>query len=76
MKLFIFCVGLLLILAIIVGLAMQVEARNYNKGVCIKCGNKLQQFDTDSQGNRGYICNNCSYTTWVSYPIDKHHSNK
>lgn len=49
-----------------------LEYKDYNKGVCPHCGNHLRHFDYDSQGGRGYICNKCKYSTWVSYPfIDK-----
>ena len=48
------------------------EKKDYNNGICPKCGQKLHHFDNDSQGGRGYICDKCNYTTWVSYPfIDK-----
>ena len=40
-------------------------------GICPHCNNKLRNFDTDSQGGRGYKCN-CGYYTWVSYNcVDK-----
>lgn len=43
------------------------EHKDFNNGVCPKCGKQLRNFDMDSQGGRGYICDNCDYTTWVSY---------
>ena len=45
------------------------EKRDYNKGKCPKCYGELRQFDTDSQGGRGYCCENSDYYTWVSYPF-------
>lgn len=48
------------------------EAKEFNNGICMRCGEKLRYFDTDSQGGRGYTCDNCMYTTWVSYNyVDK-----
>lgn len=44
------------------------EYKTFNKGVCKNCGGPLVCFDMDSQGGRGYICKNCRFTTWVSYP--------
>lgn len=46
--------------------------KEFNNGVCPKCGKQLKHFDTDSQGGRGYCCNDCHYFTWVSYDcVDK-----
>lgn len=47
------------------------EKKAYNNGICPKCSTKLRHFDTDSQGGRGYCCNNCGYTTWCSYDVDR-----
>ena len=51
----------------IVGILL--EKKEYNRGICPYCGKKLVQLDTDSQGNRGYVCYECSYYTWISYPF-------
>jgi hypothetical protein len=48
------------------------EKREYNDGICPKCGTPLENFDVDSQGGRGYVCTKCHYVCWVSYNIDKH----
>lgn len=47
--------------------AMYREKKAWNNGICPICGNKLRQFDVDSHGDDGWICDNCDYTTWVSY---------
>lgn len=44
-----------------------LEIKDYNKGVCPRCGNKLELFDRDSQGGRGYVCRHCYFHTWVSW---------
>lgn len=67
----------LLIIGVVVLIVMYIigifsEKKDFNNGICPKCKTKLHHFDNDSQGGRGYICNKCGYTTWVSYPfIDK-----
>lgn len=66
----IFCVVILF--AIIIIFARHLESKHFNKGKCIKCNAHLRHFSTDSQHCRGYICDKCGYTTWVSYNIDKH----
>lgn len=65
----IFCVvGLF---AIVIIIARHSESKQFNRGKCLLCDNKLSQFSTDSQGGRGYICDKCGYTVWVSYNVDK-----
>ena len=52
-------------------LGIMLEKNNFNNGVCPYCNKKLKNFDTDSQGGRGYKCE-CGYHTWVSYKcVDK-----
>lgn len=54
-------------------LAARSEAQRFNNGTCIHCGHRLRHFDNDSQGGRGYTCDNCDYTCWVSYhSVDGH----
>lgn len=49
--------------------AIHSEKKDFNNGICPRCGAKLVHFDTDSQGGRGYTCRQCNkYYTWVSYP--------
>ena len=43
------------------------EYKSLNNKVCPNCGKPLRYFDTDSQGGEGWTCDNCDYTTWVSY---------
>lgn len=47
--------------------AMYREKKDWNNGICPICGNKLRQFYTNLQGDDGWTCDNCDYTTWVSY---------
>ena len=48
-------------------LCYHIEKKHFNNGICPRCGNTLHYFDTDSQGGKGYTCDNCNYTTWVSW---------
>lgn len=66
-------IPILLLLLILTGclIGIYVEKRDYNNGICPKCGTKLTHFDNDSQGGRGYTCRKCGYTTWVSWFADK-----
>lgn len=46
------------------------EKREWNGGVCADNGLRWEQFDTDSQGGRGYKAG--ARYTWISYPgVDK-----
>lgn len=57
----------LLVTASISFIASKLEYKDWNGGVCPKCGKPLRHFDDDSQGGHGWTCDNCDYTTWVSY---------
>ena len=64
---------IILIIGFIVcaSIGIMLEKKDFNNGICPHCNNKLRNFDTDSQGGRGYKCN-CGYYTWVSYNcVDK-----
>lgn len=66
----------LLIVLLICPIGMFLERRDFNNGICVNCGSKLIHFDNDSQGGRGYCCDNCGYSTWVSYnSVDKKFDN-
>ena len=66
----IICVLTILALGGITGYILEKKA--FNNGICPKCGNHMRMFDEDSQGGRGYECNECDYGCWVSYDsIDK-----
>lgn len=47
------------------------DKKQYNNGICPDCGKELVHIDTDSQGGRGYLCKNCGYITWISWPVDR-----
>lgn len=52
------------------------EYKNFNNGVCPKCGKPLVKVDIDLQGDGGYYCHKCRHAALVSYRwIDKNHKN-
>ena len=56
---------------------INTEYKDFNNGVCHKCGKQLKFFDVDSHGGREYCCDNWQYFTWVSYNwIDRNNINK
>ncbi len=67
------CSGIVLLIIMIVGgiQGYKNEKKIWNKGLCLSCGSKWRNFDTDSQGGRGYNCD-CKRTIWISWKsIDK-----
>lgn len=62
---------LLVLLAFGIVIARNNEKKEYNDGICTKCGNKLRLFDEDSQGGRVYHCDKCGRFVWISYNVDK-----
>ncbi len=64
---------ILFILAIpfIIFYARHHEKVDFNNGYCKHCNSRLRRFDVDSQGGRGYVCDDCGYHVWVSYKVDK-----
>ena len=52
-------------------LCRHLEKKEWNNGKCTNCGTEWKNFDTDSQGGRGYSCPKCDKTIWISYNVDK-----
>lgn len=66
------CIALIILVITGILIGMYLEYKEFNNGICPKCGKRLKHFDTDSQGGRGYCCCDCHYFTWVSYDcVDK-----
>ncbi len=60
------------IVLLMVPIGLFLEKRYFNDGICPNCGEKLKYLYEDSQGSRGYHCENCHYRTWVSFnAVDK-----
>lgn len=68
------CIILIVVLMFVIvagtGINIYFEYKHYNHGVCEYCGGKLLLIDTDSQSNRLYMCNQCQWSVWVSWPVD------
>ena len=65
-------IGLVILIPIIICCLLMFyiphyEKEEFNNGICKVCGQKLNHFDTDSQGGRGYTCPERHYYVWVSY---------
>lgn len=67
MKLFIIFVVILLSGVTMSCIGICMEKKAFNNAKCVKCGNNLRLFDTDSHGGRGYTCDDCKHKVWVSY---------
>ena len=59
----------LLTLWLIVGpvIFRAIERREFNKGYCTECGEKLRCFAQDSSGALGWCCDNCQNVIWISW---------
>lgn len=63
---------LLIFLLVIPFYAIHCEKKDFNNGICPRCGRRLYHFDTNSQVSRGYCCHKCPYFTWISwYWVDR-----
>lgn len=63
----IFIVTSILLFFIITRIAIRLERKDFNNGICKCCGKPLRHFDTDSQGCRLYTCENYCCLVSVSY---------
>ena len=55
-------------------MAIMIEKKEFNKGICPKCKNKLKLLGMGEQGEKGYVCDKCDYITWISYHcVDKNY---
>ena len=70
-------IGVVMTLILMPFYVIHCEKKDFNNGICPKCGNKLHLFDTDSQGGRGYCCHKCPYFTWINWKcVDKNFLHK
>jgi len=63
-------VAILIMIALficVILVAITLEKRDYNNGICKYCGKPLRHFDTDSQGGRLYTCPEFCNLVSVSY---------
>lgn len=73
----IICIVIVVLVIYEILVNMYIEYKEFNNGICPKCGKHLVHFGTDSQGGRWYCCKKCVYFTCISYHwIDKKFKNK
>lgn len=68
----VFCLLVFVLVCGLVGMFVvrNIEKKEWNNGVCPKCGNDFKLIDGDSQGGRMYRCDNW-HACCVSYNVDK-----
>ena len=61
--------GIVIICFIICGIiwANIKEKKDFNNGICPKCGTPLRHFDDDSQGGQLWCCDKCGYFTAITW---------
>lgn len=60
-------VGIILGFVVCPWLFRMHEKKQYNNGVCPKCGHALRHFDSCFNGDEGYKCDHCGNTFWTSW---------
>lgn len=66
MKTYITCVLIAIALVVsftiaIIKIVERQDNKNFNNGICINCGEKLEPFDVNKYGNVVWLCDNCGY---------------
>ncbi len=64
-----FFVIILTIYFLCLGTGIFVEKKQWNKGLCKRCGTPFQYSGLDLQGSRRYCCNKCNYDLSISFPF-------
>lgn len=72
----IFMLPILAVFAILIFWVRSREKQDWNEGCCPQCGDEWRHFDCDSQGGRGYCCDKCDTTIWISYRVDRRGNNR
>ena len=63
-------IGVVTIFTVVICVTRNAEKKAFNGGICPRCREKLRYFYTTLDGNRGWRCRKCNYTTWCSYDVD------
>ena len=58
---------ILVFVCLFIAFLIFLDKKNYNNGICTKCGGKLYHEDTDSQGGKMWVCDSCKTTLWTSW---------
>lgn len=71
MKILIILLAIFLAIVLLVSLGILIhmlfEKKEYNKGICPRCGHPFEKYAYDAQRGRGYICTHCHNVIWVSH---------
>lgn len=57
-------IAIALVVSLTIAIVKIVEKKNnenFNNGICINCGEKLEPFDVDKYGNVVWLCDDCGY---------------
>lgn len=57
-------IAIALVISLTIAIVKIVEKKNnenFNNGICINCGEKLEPFDVDKYGNVVWLCDDCGY---------------
>ena len=66
------CLGIICLMLLGAIWAYCMEKKDWNNGSCPDCNIEWRNFDMDSQGGRGYTCDKCDKTIWISWlRVDK-----
>lgn len=69
-----YLITVLIVLVILYCYVAYSEYKDFNKGICPKCGKELELLTLDSQGGRCYYCKDCKHYVWVSWLfVDKNY---
>ena len=49
------------------------DKKEFNNGVCSKCGTRLSPHEIRSDGERTYRCRDCGHTVTIFYNVDKNY---
>lgn len=63
-------VFLFLLVFLWIGMAcvfVHLDRKEFNHGICKRCGKPLRHFDNDSHGGQGWCCDTCGYPIWISW---------
>lgn len=58
----------LLVTIVTTAIGIHIEIKQFNKGICKRCGGKLKRYRVDRDGLEEWWCESCGNTVWVSWP--------
>lgn len=55
-------------------LMIKMDDQKWNNGHCPRCGRKWRFYMKNPDGKRGYTCDHCGNSIWVSSNIDAYYN--